>query len=149
MIGHSVSSCCLPIRSNGNWLQVYTRQHRFRDFSPRSFDHLRKCLRQHQDSRACVEKIRVNFGRVPATLEIMRGRVFKTSDKVQLTVIFICLIAISSTQFCLVKCSETTNFEVFVAQPHKLQFKADSRRDEEVYCCNCFWGIDKLIYCIC
>lgn len=77
----------------------------------------------------------------------MRGRVFKTSDKVQLTVIFICLIAISSTQFCLVKCSETTNFEVFVAQPHKLQFIADSRRDEEVYCYNCFWGIDN--YCIC
>ena len=116
-------------------------------FSPRSFDHLRKSLRQHQDSRACVEKIRVNFGRVPATLEIMRGRVFKTSDQVQLTVIFICLIAISSTQFCLVKCSETTNFEVFVAQHHKLQFIADSRRDEEVYCWNCFWGIEN--YCIC
>ena len=76
----------------------------------------------------------------------LRGRVFKTSDKAQLTVI--CLIIISNTQFCLVKCRETTNFEVFVAQPHKLQFIADSRTDEEVYCCNCFRGIDKLIYCI-
>lgn len=133
-----------PLWSIGCWLQVYTSQHHFRDFSPRSFGHLRKSLRQHQDSWACVEKIRVDFGRVPASLRDL----FKTSDRAQLKVLFICLIPISNTQFCLVKFRKTTNFQVFVAQLRKLQFIADSRRDEKVYCCNCFRDIDKLIYCI-